>query len=82
MSRIPQNCTFLFAGSFKQWIAGGMALCLTLPSSGATTLAWWRMQEATSGFAGPGGESPEMFLDSAGSIHLGTKSGTTKYTKE
>jgi hypothetical protein len=80
MSRIPQIRTFSFAGLFKQWIAGGMVMCLTLPSSVAATLAWWRMQEATSGFAGPGGESPEMFLDSAGSRHLNDKTSNPQYS--
>lgn len=29
----------------------------------ATEIAWWRMQEATSGFAGPAGEAPEAFVN-------------------
>lgn len=45
----------------------------------AAAVAWWRMQEATAGFAGPGGESPEAFLDSIGSRHLDDKTSSPQY---
>lgn len=43
----------------------GITISLTAQ---AGTIAWWRMQEATSGFAGPAGEAPEAFTNEVVSV--------------